>query len=101
MRRRGGPSLSPMDEELRAALRAAVSDAGLLAVRVTPKAAADRIAAEGGTVRAWVTAPPDKGKANKAVAALVAAALGVPKSAVEIVRGEAAREKMLRIRARS
>ena len=78
-------------------MQAAVSEAGLLSVRVTPKAAASRIAAEGGKVRAWVTAPPDKGKANKAVVELVAKALGVPKSAVAIVRGETAREKMLRI----
>ena len=86
-----------MDEAVRAAVKAAVSANGTLAVRATPKAAADRIAVENGKVRIRVTAPPDKGKANKAVIALVAEALGVPKSAVEIVRGEAAREKMLRI----
>lgn len=80
------------------AVRAAVSEAGLLGVRVTPRAAADRIAVEDGKVRAWVTAPPDKGKANRAVIALVAKALGVPKSAVEIVRGETAREKLVRVR---
>jgi uncharacterized protein len=81
------------------AVKAAVSARGTLAVRVTPRASADRIAAEGGQVRAWVTAPPDKGKANEAVIALVAKALGVPKSAVEMVRGQTGREKMLRIRA--
>lgn len=82
-----------MDE----AVRAAVSAAGQLAVRVTPKASTDRIAAADGKVRVWVTAPPDKGKANKAVVALVAGALGVPKSAVTLVRGETGREKLLRI----
>lgn len=82
-----------MDE----ALKAAISPEGTLAVRVTPKASSERIAVEAGAVRVWVTAPPDKGKANKAVIALVAKALGVPKSAVELVRGDTAREKLLRI----
>ncbi len=83
-----------MDE----ALRAAVSAAGTLAVRVTPKASADRIVVEDGAVRVYVAAPPDKGKANKAVIALVARALELPKSAVELVCGETGREKLLRIR---
>ena len=83
---------------MREGLRAAVSPDGMLAVRVTPKASVERIEVENGQVRLWVTAPPDKGKANKAVIALVAKALGVPKSAVELVRGETAREKRLRVR---
>lgn len=87
-----------MDEAVKAAVRAAISEAGLLAVRVTPKASTDRIAAEDGAVRIWITAPPDKGKANKAVIALVAKTLDVPKSAVELVRGKTGREKMLRVR---
>jgi uncharacterized protein len=40
---------------------------------------------------------PDKGKANAAVAALVARALGVPKSAVSVVSGDTARIKTLEI----
>ena len=48
-------------------------------------------------LRARVSAVPDKGKANAAVTALVAKALGVPKSAVELVSGETARLKTLRI----
>lgn len=80
------------------AVKAAVSAEGILAIKVTPRASADRIEVGGGQVRVWVTAPPDKGKANKAVIALVAKALGVPKSAVELVRGDTAREKVLKIR---
>lgn len=86
-----------MDE----AVKAAVSAEGMLAVRVTPKASSDRIAVEDGMVRIWVAAPPDEGKANKAAVALVAQALGVPRSAVELVRGETARRKLLRIRGMS
>ena len=42
-----------------------------------------------------VTAPPDEGKANAAVCRVVAEALGVPKSAVSVVRGRTARTKTL------
>jgi uncharacterized protein YggU (UPF0235/DUF167 family) len=44
-----------------------------------------------------VTAPPDDGKANAAVCRLVASALGVPKSAVTVVRGHSARVKTLEV----
>lgn len=44
-----------------------------------------------------VTAPPDKGKANKAILKLLAKRLGIPASAIEMVRGETDRNKMLRL----
>ena len=44
-----------------------------------------------------VTAPPAEGEANAAVIEAVAHALGVPKRAVEIVRGESSRRKTLRV----
>ena len=75
-----------------------------LRVRVTPNAGADRIEcietrSDGETVlRLRVTAVPDKGKANAAVIALLAKALGVPKSAIELAAGETARLKTLSIK---
>jgi len=45
-----------------------------------------------------VTAPPDDGKANAAVCKVVADALGVPKTAVTVVRGHTARTKTLEVR---
>lgn len=74
-----------------------------LRVRVTPNAGADRI--EGteirddgeAVLRLRVSAVPDRGKANAAVTALVAKALGLPKSAVALVSGETARLKTLAI----
>ncbi len=75
----------------------------LLRVRVTPNAGADRIETseirdDGEAVlRVRVAAVPDKGKANAAVVALLAKALGVPKSAVSVVSGETARVKTLEI----
>jgi uncharacterized protein YggU (UPF0235/DUF167 family) len=40
---------------------------------------------------------PEAGKANAAVLALLAKALGVPKSALSIVRGETGRDKRVRL----
>lgn len=46
-----------------------------------------------------VTAAPDKGKANAAIVALLAKALGLPKSALQVAAGDASRLKTIDIRA--
>jgi uncharacterized protein (TIGR00251 family) len=46
-------------------------------------------------LEARVTAPPEGGKANAALAKLIAKELGLPKSAVSLVSGQSAREKTL------
>jgi uncharacterized protein YggU (UPF0235/DUF167 family) len=46
-------------------------------------------------VKVWVTASPTDGQANLAVCELLAKKLGLPKSAVSIVRGESARDKQV------
>ncbi|MDM9627325.1 DUF167 domain-containing protein [Rhizobium sp. S152] len=74
-----------------------------LAVRLTPNGGRDAIDgiehdADGKAhVKARVTAVPEKGKANKALIALLAKALGVAKSSVSLVSGDTARKKILRI----
>ncbi|MNL78962.1 hypothetical protein D3C87_2054670 [compost metagenome] len=40
---------------------------------------------------------PENGKANKALIALIAKALRVPKSAISLISGETSRKKILRI----
>ncbi len=71
----------------------------LLAVRVTPKASRNEVtglytAAEGlVSLAVKVTAAPDKGKANAAVISLLAKKLGVAKSMLTLVKGEADRNK--------
>jgi len=71
----------------------------LFSVRVQPKASADSILGEhAGALKISVTAPPEKGKANAAVIALLSKEFRVPKSSIEIVRGHTSRRKTLRIR---
>ena len=71
---------------------------GDLAIRVQPRAKRTEVAGERGeAVVIRVTAPPVDGRANEAVCRLIARRLNVPKSAVRIVRGESARDKLVRI----
>ena len=74
-------------------------DGELLRVRVHPRASRAAIDGwrEDGALSVRVTAPPTEGRANTAVGALLAAALGVPPSAVRVVHGEHAREKLVRV----
>lgn len=49
-------------------------------------------------LRVHVTEAPEKGKANEAVVKLIAKALHLPKSAIEVVSGESDRNKTVAIR---
>lgn len=74
-----------------------------LYVRLTPKAAFDRIdgvetTADGRShLKARVRAVPENGAANQALERMVAKALGVPGSAVSVVAGGTSRLKTLRV----
>ncbi len=46
-----------------------------------------------GMLRVAVTDAPEKGKANKAIVAVLSRALGVPKSSVELVAGATSAQK--------
>jgi uncharacterized protein (TIGR00251 family) len=50
-----------------------------------------------GMLRVAVTAAPEKGKANQAIVAALAEALGVSKSSIELVRGATSAKKQLLI----
>jgi uncharacterized protein (TIGR00251 family) len=65
---------------------------------VQPRASQDAILGlRDGVVRVRLTAPPVDGKANQALCRLLARALGVAPSAVAILRGDAGRDKLVRI----
>jgi uncharacterized protein len=65
---------------------------------VQPRARRNEVVeAPGGIFRVRVTAAPADGAANRAVIGLLAEALGVAPSRVELVRGAASRDKLFRI----
>ncbi len=70
----------------------------ILSVRLMPKASKDEVqfveqTETGSVLKARVRAIPDKGKANKALIALVADWVGVPKSTISISSGSKSRLK--------
>jgi len=68
-------------------------------VRLSPRSAQNAILGkEDGVYRIKVKAPPLEGRANKALIALIAKALRVPKRDVEISSGDKSRDKTLLIR---
>lgn len=82
----------------RKALRDLVDEAGAITVRVTPGAREESLQISQGRLLAKVRAKPEAGKANAAVAALLAAAFDVAPSRVELLRGATSREKCFRLR---
>jgi uncharacterized protein YggU (UPF0235/DUF167 family) len=80
-----------------AAIRALADDTGRLAVRVTPGARSEALEIADGSLHAKIRAKPEGGKANAAVIAMVAGALGIGASRIELLRGATSREKLLRI----
>ncbi len=66
-------------------------------VKVIPNAKKNRVVESEGMFKVYVNAPAVEGKANKALIELLAEHFNVRKSAVRIVRGEKAREKVVEI----
>ena len=69
-----------------------------LALRVSPGARRNAVVGRHGD--AWkvrVSAPPEDGKANTAVIALLANTLGVPGHTISIVSGHGARDKLVEL----
>jgi uncharacterized protein YggU (UPF0235/DUF167 family) len=68
-------------------------------VKVQPKSRHPGIggAAPDGALRVAVTEAPEDGRANRAVCQMIARALEVPGSAVEVLHGAASRQKTLRV----
>ncbi|TMG75382.1 MAG: DUF167 domain-containing protein [Betaproteobacteria bacterium] len=76
------------------------ADGWLLAVHAQPGAKTNEIAGiHGESLKIKVAARPEKGRANAALVALLAAALGVPKGSVRVVKGGASRQKTVLVAA--
>lgn len=67
------------------------------AVRVTPRARVAGCEVVDGVWRIAVGAPPEDGRANAAVAEVLAHALGVAKGRLVLVRGATSRDKRFRL----
>jgi len=69
-----------------------------LRLRVKAGASANRIVgAHGGALKLGVTAPPEKGKANKAVLQLLGETLRLAPSSIELLSGHTSQDKIVRI----
>lgn len=75
-----------------------------LALKVTPGAKKNEILGweddypqVGRVLKVKIAAPPVEGKANKEIVLFLSKALGIPKSAVEVVHGTSGRIKLVEI----
>jgi uncharacterized protein YggU (UPF0235/DUF167 family) len=67
-------------------------------VRLQPRARRTELAGErDGVLLARVSAPPVDGRANTALCRLIAKTAGVAPSRVSVIRGQAARDKVVRV----
>jgi len=73
---------------------------GAVLLRIAARPGAGRSAVQGvqaGALKVAIAAPPEKGKANKALVAYLAKALGVRRAQVALVAGETSRAKRVRV----
>jgi uncharacterized protein (TIGR00251 family) len=69
-----------------------------ISVTVSPGAAgSELVGRHGDGWRARIAAPPERGRANEALCALLAALLGVRRDSVRVVGGQTARQKVVEI----
>ena len=69
-----------------------------LQVKVVPSSSRDRVAGWLGEVlKVRVTAPAERGRANSAVEATIAEALGLPKGSIRVVHGRTSPRKIVEI----
>lgn len=78
-------------------IRALADAEGRLVLRVTPGARVETVELGEGLVQIKVRAKPEGGKANDAVLELLARALGVATSRLQLLRGATGRDKQVHI----
>ena len=69
----------------------------IIKVKVVPKSSKVSIEERGNVLHVKLTAPPDKGKANKQLIEVLAEHFGVKKSKVKILKGETSHNKVVEI----
>lgn len=68
-----------------------------IAVRVTPNARRAGVEVTDGVIRIAVTVVPEDGRATEAARVALAAALGVAKTRLTLIRGAKSRDKVFRL----
>ena len=86
-------------ESPKAQMRAPLhKDTVTLSVRVIPRAKRSEVVGAGGdSLKVYVTAPPEAGRANDALIAVLAEWLDVKRQQIEILAGASGRNKLVRI----
>lgn len=69
----------------------------VIAVRVTPNARRAAVEVAAGQIRIAVTVVPEDGRATEAARAALAAAMGVAKTRLVLLRGAKSRDKVFRL----
>lgn len=70
-----------------------------LAIKVVPRASKNQIVGiEGDALKIRLNAPPVEGKANDALIECLAKELGIARTQIEIIAGQSARRKIVRLR---
>lgn len=67
----------------------------IVSLRISPNASKNEIIKADDGVKVKITAPPVDGKANKCLVEFLSKMFKIPKSSIEILRGETSKEKTL------
>jgi uncharacterized protein len=87
----------PAATATREAIIALLSSRSELSLRVVPGARVEKAAIENGALKIWLRTPPEDGKANKAVLAILAKLLEIAVVQLEITHGHSSRDKRVRV----
>lgn len=70
-------------------------DGVVLQLKISPNASKNAILKDDTGIKVKLTAQPIEGKANKALVEFLSKQLKIPKTSIEILRGEASKDKIL------
>jgi len=67
----------------------------MLSIKVIPNSSKNELIYKDGALRLKITTPPVDGKANKFVTEFLSKKFKIPKTSIEIIRGDSTREKLI------
>ena len=66
-------------------------------VRVYPRSNTEKVVESGSGLKVYLTAAPQRGKANKELLKVISSYLKVKKSSLNLIRGKASRDKIIEV----